>query len=289
MTDQETEKPGSSDEEYRFRPGNLAALEGRPMTTWAMTRRLPQPVGHAPGGPPSPSERSIPLESRTFGHTSVTLPHLEEPGLYLTNVAALEASRGIVQEFQYTGLSLRSLELASTQLVTGRISGIRADRVVFSDVRLNGVEFIGCDLSSLQWRDSKLSRVVFRDCKIMGGMLAGLSIENVVFEKCRLDYGTFEKVRATGPVAFSECSLDEAAFTDCDLTRAAIINCSLRSTEFGAGRYVGLDLRGSDLSQIAGTAHLSKVLITPAQADELTRALMAALEVSYSDPIRDDL
>lgn len=177
VTDQETEKPGSSDEEYRFRPGNLAALQGRPMTTWAMPRRLPQLVGHAPGGPPSPRERSIPLESRTFGHTSVTLPHLEEPGLYLTNVAALEASRGIVQEFQYTGLDRRSLELASTQLVTGRISGIRADRVVFSDVRLNGVEFIGCDLSSLQWRDSKLSRVVFRDCKIMGGMLAGLSIE----------------------------------------------------------------------------------------------------------------
>lgn len=44
MTDQETEKPGTSDEEYRFRPGNLAALEGKPMTTWAMTRRLPQLV-----------------------------------------------------------------------------------------------------------------------------------------------------------------------------------------------------------------------------------------------------
>lgn len=68
-----------------------------------------------------------------------------------------------------------------------------------------------------------------------------------------------------------------------------INNCSLRSTEFGSGRYVGLDLRGSDLSRIAGAAHLNKVLITAAQADELTRALMSALEVSYGDPIRDGL
>lgn len=156
-------------------------------------------MGHS-WRPTSPSERSVLLESRTFGHTSVTLPHLEGPGLRLANVAALEASGGVIQGFQYMGLNLRSLELASTQLVTGRISGIRAGRVVFSDVRLNSVEFIGCELSSLQWRDSKLSRVVFRDCKIMGGMLAGLSIEDVVFEKCRFDYGTFEKVRATGPV-----------------------------------------------------------------------------------------
>ncbi|MFZ3493107.1 pentapeptide repeat-containing protein [Streptomyces sp. 5.8] len=229
------------------------------------------------------------MESRTFGHTTVTLPNLEEPGLYLTNVAALEASRGIVQDFQYMGVNVRSLELASTQLVTGRISGLRAERVVFDDVRVNGVEFVGCDLSSLQWRDSKLSRVVFRGCKIMGGMLCGLSLENVLFEKCRLDYATFEKVRAAGPVAFSECSLDEATFTECDLTGAAIHSCSLRSTDFGKGRYTGLDLRGSDLSQVAGAGHLNKVLITPAQADELTRALMADLEVSYGDPIRGDL
>ncbi|MFD9374573.1 hypothetical protein ACFWBH_03370 [Streptomyces sp. NPDC059999] len=44
MTDQTTEKPGGSAEEYRFKSGTLAVLEGRPMTTWAMTRRLPQLV-----------------------------------------------------------------------------------------------------------------------------------------------------------------------------------------------------------------------------------------------------
>ncbi|MCY0957425.1 ATP-binding cassette domain-containing protein [Streptomyces sp. H27-H5] len=44
MTDQATEKPGCSAEEYRFKSGTMAVLEGRPMTTWAMTRRLPQLV-----------------------------------------------------------------------------------------------------------------------------------------------------------------------------------------------------------------------------------------------------
>lgn len=49
MRGRETENPGGGAEEYRFKSGTLAVLEGRPMTTWAMTRRLPQLVRRASG------------------------------------------------------------------------------------------------------------------------------------------------------------------------------------------------------------------------------------------------
>ncbi|MCY0929511.1 pentapeptide repeat-containing protein [Streptomyces sp. H27-H1] len=219
--------------------------------------------------------------SRTVGHTTVTLPALDEPGLYLTNVESLEGTRGTVQDFQYMGLNLRALELTSTRLITGRVSGLRAAQVIFEDARVDSVEFNDCDLGAAQWRNSKLSRVVFRNCKIMAGVFAELALDNVLFDKCKLDYSTFDKIRATGPVAFSGCSLDEASFSECDLADSAVEDCTLRLTEFGQGRYRGLDLRGSDLSQILGVAQLKKVLITRRQQVDLAQALAAELEVVY--------
>lgn len=60
---------------------------------------------------------------RIFGHATITLPELDEPGLYLSNVDSLDSSRGTVQDFAYGDADLRSLDLAQTQLVTGRIAG----------------------------------------------------------------------------------------------------------------------------------------------------------------------
>ncbi|MFF3699191.1 pentapeptide repeat-containing protein [Streptomyces sp. NPDC002221] len=107
---------------------------------------------------------------------------------------------------------------AQGQLVTGRISGLTAARVLFDDVRASSVMFDNCDLSSLRWSDSKLSLVVFRTCKIMGGALDGLALDDVLFEGCKPDYTAFSKVRATGPVAFTGGTLTEATFADCDLS-----------------------------------------------------------------------
>lgn len=223
------------------------------------------------------------MATRTFGHVTVTLPELDEPGLYLSKVDNLDSPRGTVQDFAYGDADLRSLDLANTQLVTGRITGVKSKKVEFEGVNLHGVEITSSDLGSARWSESKLTRVHLRDCKLMGAALDGVVLDDVLFEGCKFDFATFEKVRATGPVAFIGCVLTEATFTDCDLSDAVFNDCTLRLTEFGTGRYRNTDLRENDLSALRGVANLSKIRIDDGQQADLAEALVGELHIVLGD------
>ncbi|MCK8680973.1 pentapeptide repeat-containing protein [Streptomyces lichenis] len=223
------------------------------------------------------------MASRSFGRITVTTPDLDDPGLYLSLVETLENPRGIVQDFAYGDADLRSLALTGVQLITGRVSDVRAERVRFESLNLHGVEIIGSELGSLHWSEGRLTRVHFRDCRLMGATLDGVVLDDVLFEECRLDYATVRKVRAGGPVAFVGCAFTEGTFTDCDLSGAVFSDCGLRLTEFGGGRYRGVDLRGSDLSRIRGVANLAEVRIDPGQHADLAQALVGELGITIGD------
>lgn len=223
------------------------------------------------------------MARRTFGRTTVTTPDLDEPGLRLAGVEALDGPEGVVQDFVYGGVELRSLALSGVRLVTGRVSGVRAQRVEFDGVTVHGVEVSGSDLGAVRWRGGRLSRVHFRDCKLMGAALEGVVLDDVLFEKCRFDYAGFAQVRAAGPVVFAGCVLTEAAFTGCDLSGAVFSGCRLALTEFGGGRYRGTDLRGNDLAQVRGVAQLAAVRIDPDQQVDLGLALVRELGIAVGD------
>lgn len=223
------------------------------------------------------------MTARTFGNVTVTTPELDEPGLYLRAVDTLDSPRGTVQDFAFGEADLRSLDLTDTQLITGRITGLRSKRVEFESLNLHGVEITGSDLGSAHWNASKLTRVHIRDTKLMGAALEGLVLDDVLFEGCKFDYATFEKVRATGPVAFIGCVLTEATFTDCDLSDVVFSDCQFRLTAFGAGRYRDTDLRENDLSQIRGVTNLAKVRIDPGQQAHLAEALVNELDITIGD------
>ncbi|MFI9746763.1 pentapeptide repeat-containing protein [Streptomyces sp. NPDC052494] len=223
------------------------------------------------------------MATRAFGRITVTTPDLDEPGLYLANVDTLDSPRGIVQDFVYGDADLRSLEITDTQLITGRIAGIRSKRVEFVALNLHGVEIAGSDLGSTRWTRSRLTRVVLRDCKFMGAALDDLALDDVLFENCKFDYATFVKLRAAGPLVFSRCVFTEATFTDCDLSEVVFSDCTLRLTEFGAGRYRDTDLRGNALSTIRGVANLAKVRIDHTQQTDLAEALVGELGITLTD------
>lgn len=227
------------------------------------------------------------METRTIRRTSVTLPSLDEPGLYLSNVTSLEGGRGRVVGFHYGDRELRALSLADTHLIDGRVRGLRAERVQLEHLRVDSVEFTGCELSSLRWSDSKLSRTVFRDCKLMGAVFENVTLDNVLFENCRLDYSTLARVRANGSVIFCRCSLREATFASADLTGSLFDDCDLRQAEFDGGKHRGLDLRGNDLSQLRGLASLKGMTIDRTQTPQLAEALAAELDITYGED-RDD-
>ncbi|MCZ1006473.1 pentapeptide repeat-containing protein [Streptomyces lydicus] len=223
------------------------------------------------------------MDTHRIRRTSVTLPALNEQGLYLSNVTSLEGGRGRVAEFNYADAELRALDLAETYLMHGRITGLKTQRTRLDKLRVDSVEFSGCDLSSLQWADSKVSRAVFRDCKLMGAVLEDVTLDNVLFENCKLDYSTFTRIRTVGSVIFSKCSLRETTFVAADLGSALIDGCDLRQTEFDSGKYSGLDLRGNDLSQLRGLSSLKKIVIDQAQTLQLAEALAVELDVTYGE------
>lgn len=223
------------------------------------------------------------MQERRIGRLSLTLPDLGCPELYLTNVTHLDTGRGSVEDFQYIGEAIRDLDLTGLRLLTGRISGLQADRVLMEQTQLHSVEFTDCQFGTLRCADSKLSRVHFRACKLMGSAFEDTTLDNVLFENCRLDYATFTKVRAIGPVAFSKCILPEAEVTGNDLTETVLEGCTLRQTDFGPGTYRDTDLRGSDLGTVHGAINLLGSVIASSQEAELARALISGLDLTITD------
>ncbi len=95
-------------------------------------------------------------------------------------------------------------------------------------------------------------------------------------------------VRATGPVLFARCSLGEAELTGCSLPGSLFDECDLSLTAFGPVSYRGCDLRGNDLSSVAGVHHLKRVVLDRAQVLQLASALVLELEVAFGDDAWDD-
>ncbi|WBB63536.1 pentapeptide repeat-containing protein [Streptomyces sp. WMMC500] len=228
------------------------------------------------------------MDTRTIRRTSVSLPALDEPGLYLSHVASLEGGRGRMAGFHYADADLRDLDLADTHLMDGRITGLNVQRTRLERLRVDSVEFTRCGLSSLQWSESKISRTVFRDCRLMGAALEDVTLDNVLFENCKFDYSTFARIRAIGPVIFARCSLRETTFAAADLGAALIDDCDLRLTEFDGGKHRGLDLRGNDLAQLRGLASLKQIVIDHAQILQLAEALATELHVTFGEDPDDE-
>lgn len=221
------------------------------------------------------------MDQLTIRDTTVELPAFDAD-VKLTPVASLDEQE-VTSDFLLEGASMRSLDLDHVRLLTGRIQELRTTRASFTELRVDSVDFSGCDLSSLVWTASKLTRVRFTNCKMLGAHLSELTLEHVTFAKCKLDYAIFERVKATRPVVFSSCSLAEAQFDGCDLSGALFDSCSMHLTEFAHGTYRGCDLRGNDLSLTRGVANLRSVVVNHAQTLQLAEALAADLDVTFGD------
>jgi uncharacterized protein YjbI with pentapeptide repeats len=220
----------------------------------------------------------------TIRQTSAELPGFD-PGIALDLLPRLDADSRLLADFQFGDATVDALELDNAQLLRGRIRGLRARSARIIATRMDGVEFAGCDLSSLRWQQGKISHVRFDACRFLAAQFHGVAMEHVVFSGCKLDYATLAQVRVTGPVMFADCSLRDAELLGCDLAGSLFDGCDLHLTGFGQGSYRGCDLRGNDLSAVIGAAHLKRVIIDRAQTAQLGEALAEELNVTFGDAI----
>ena len=223
------------------------------------------------------------METMRIRGASVALPGLDPDEL--VPVQTLRPDDGRLSLFSHGGAELRALELTRTQLFDGRISDVSAERVGLDHLRMSSVEIAGCDLASMTLSNSRLSRVRFTNCRLLGARFEDLVLDNVVFERCKIDYATLSGVIAKGPVLFVGCSLAETEIAGCDLSGAAFEDCILRATSFLPGGYAGTDLRGNDLSAIVGAVNLKRIVIDRHQLTDLAVVVADELGITVADGV----
>ena len=222
------------------------------------------------------------MDQFTIRQTSAELPAFD-PEMALEPLPRLGAQSRLAANFEFGAATVAAWELAGANLLHGKVRMLRAVGARITRTHMDSVEFTGCDLSSLRWQGGKISRVRFDNCRFLAARIQAVTMEHVVFTGCKLDYMALDQIRATGPVLFAGCSLREAELTGCDLAAALFDGCDLYLTGFGAGNYRRCDLRGNDLSALAGASHLKRVIIDRAQTVQLGEALAAELEATFGD------
>lgn len=175
------------------------------------------------------------------------------------------------------------LNVVGASVTGSRFSGTTLRESRWEESTITGVLFEQADLSSARWEEVKVERTAFLGCQLSGFSLTGAGLGNVIFENCRLDYATFHGVRATGPVAFVNCTLTEASLSNCRLNDVVFDQCRLAGTEFDSCDLRGADLRGNPLDSIRGIASLRGVKVTADQLTDLARALPADLELQLGN------
>ncbi|MFF0270226.1 pentapeptide repeat-containing protein [Kribbella sp. NPDC004536] len=220
------------------------------------------------------------MEIVEYGLAKVLLPHIEEGELRTVD----DLGGPSTTDFRYADRSVRHLAVADAALSGGTLTRIEARRATFDQAMIQSVVFDQCVVLSSDWIDCTLARVKFRDCKILGGNFVDNNWSNVVFERCRLEYLTFDSIRTNAPVVFVDSRLKEVIFRRTDLAGGHMSACALDDVEFDGGSYTNFDVRGNDLSTVRGASNLNGVIIDPIQRQELGEALVSELDLRYLDP-----
>lgn len=162
------------------------------------------------------------------------------------------------------------------------ITGTTWARATIAETFISRSWLTDADLASTAFTGVTLDRCVLRGCTLMGSHWNTVTLRDVIFEECRLDYSTFTDVITAGPTVFVRCSFTETVLTESRLGRAAFDRCRLDQLEIQRCDLRGADLRGNDLSGLTATSGLRGVLLDQAQLPALAEVLTRELAIRVS-------
>ena len=128
----------------------------------------------------------------------------------------------------------RFIESAFTSVT---FDGGRYRRARFSDVWLNGVRWVGGDLTESVWADVEISTSA-----PAGTALPGAEMNQVLFHRCKLDSVNF-RAADLREVSFVECTLRDVDFAGAALTGVTFPGSTLERVRFDKARMSRVDLR----------------------------------------------
>ncbi|GAA2525764.1 pentapeptide repeat-containing protein [Winogradskya humida] len=142
------------------------------------------------------------------------------------------------------------------------------------------------DLSAMSLTAARLDRCVLTGCSLVGAHLDTVSLKDVIFENCRLDYATLSRLKAAGPVAFIGCSLTETTLSSCTLPTMTFDNCKLAGLSIENCDMRGVDLRGNSLTGLSAATALRGVVLSDSQLPALTQLLLDELSIIVAPEFR---
>jgi len=213
------------------------------------------------------------MKTRKMGDQQLVVPDLDPRDLD----SHVEAPRDDLLEAAVESVNWSNVSLDGIRIRLSSFKDVTLGESAWSGVRLSGCRLERVDLSGARLSGLTIERCEFIDCRLTGLHLSDTTLTNVIFERCGLDYAILDEVRATGPVAWVDCNLNEASFTTCQLGMATLIDNSLRRLELTSCDLRGADLRQNDIRELVGLTSLGGARLSidqlPALADLAVRDL----------------
>ncbi|MEV1200616.1 pentapeptide repeat-containing protein [Microbispora rosea] len=169
----------------------------------------------------------------------------------------------------------RFMESAFTSVT---FTGGRYRRARFSDVWMNGVRWVGGDLTESVWVDAEIVMSA-----PAGTALPGAEMHQVFFHRCKLDSVNL-RAADLREVSFVECTLRDVDFAGATLTGVDFPGSTLERVRFDKARMSRVDLRGAvSLGISDGYDALRGATVSGVQLMELAPMFAHVLGVTVDD------
>lgn len=185
----------------------------------------------------------------------------------------------------------------SAVVVTGDFSGCELIEPVFSQCRLERVQFIGStfryarfvdcviadsDFSGAVMEECSLSRVEFRNCRASGLQAPLGRFNDVGIISCKLDGANF-RLSSWERAEMAEADLADSDFYGAKMPATRILHCDLSRAELSKADLAGSRLSGSNLDKVRGASTLRRITISVDQITPLAFALFASQRIDVSE------
>lgn len=220
------------------------------------------------------------MDTRQIRDIRVLLPS-DDPDTRAPITAA--PARGDLSDITVTSQDWSRIRLEGRNLSGSRLSAVVMAEAHIEDARITNSILQDCDLASSRWTNTKIDRCVLRGCRLTGVQAHQVTLADVIFERCRLDYALLNRLQATGAVAFLDCLMRQTTIEDSKLDNAMFADCTMTDLHLARSRLRGADLRGSQLDTLTGITSLAGVTIDTGQIQQLTHTLLTDLQINVND------
>jgi len=170
------------------------------------------------------------------------------------------------------------LDVRESRWVGVDLSGRR-----FTGLHVRDTAFLHCDLSGAVLDQAVLARVTFTDCRLTGVVLSGTTLRDVRITDCRADLVNLRMARASF-LWVQDSTLRGADLHQFRGTHCAFLGCDLAGADLDRADLTGAYLHGSTIDDVRGVLCLRGARISPDQQVPLGAAMLAALDVTVTEP-----